>query len=92
MPYLEKLSNERDVTVLGINFNEPVKTVQRYVDDRSITFPILMEPDDIVLLFYKARSLPMTYVIDPEGNIALKIVGQIDEERLDLWLDEMEVP
>jgi thiol-disulfide isomerase/thioredoxin len=92
MPYLQRVSEERDMVVLGINYKETAESASRFVEENEITFPILMNPDEIVILFYEARSLPRTYVIDPDGNVALRIVGEIQEEPFDEWLDEQGVP
>ncbi len=59
-----------------------------YPSEHHITFPILINPNDRPLLFYKARSLPRTYVIAPDGMVALSIIGPMDEERFDAWFDE----
>jgi peroxiredoxin len=78
--------------VLGVNFKEPPGTVERFVEEHNITFPILMNPDDRLLLFYQARSLPRTHVIAPDGTVALRVIGPIsDEEAFDAWLDEHQV-
>jgi hypothetical protein len=44
-----------------------------------------------VLLFYQARSLPRTHAIAPDGTVALRIIGPIEEERFDAWLDEHQI-
>jgi thiol-disulfide isomerase/thioredoxin len=92
MPYLQRVSEEREIAVLGVNFKEKADTVSKFVEKNGITFPVLMNPDDLLVLFYQARSLPRTYVIDPDGNIALRIIGAVDEERFEEWLDEQGVP
>jgi thiol-disulfide isomerase/thioredoxin len=92
MPYLQQVADERDMAVLGVNFKESEAAVERFVAENDITFPILMNPDELLLLFYQARSLPRTHVIDPEGNIALSIIGAVDEERFGAWLERQGVP
>ena len=50
-----------------------------------------MDPDDNLVLDYQARSLPRTVIIAPDGTIALGILGAVDAEKLDPWLDEQGV-
>jgi peroxiredoxin len=91
MPYLNQLAAEREMQVLGVNFNEGEEVVRPFVNEHGISFPILMQPDDITLLVYGVRGLPRTFVIAPDGTIAHTIIGQIDPARLDAWLDEQQV-
>ncbi|MBP6440576.1 MAG: TlpA family protein disulfide reductase, partial [Caldilineaceae bacterium] len=62
MPYLNQLAAERDLVVLGVNFNEDRERVAQFVAEKGIDFPILLEPDDITLLFYGVRGLPRTFL------------------------------
>jgi peroxiredoxin len=88
MPYLQKMAAERDMVVLGVNFNEAPETVAQFVAEHNLSFPILMNPDDITLLVYQVRGLPRTFIIAPDGTIALRIVGEVDPDQLDRWLDD----
>jgi thiol-disulfide isomerase/thioredoxin len=92
MPYLTQLAKEREVQVLGVNFNEDAETARRFVSEHGISFPILLQPDDITLLVYGVRALPRTFVIDPSGALVQTIVGQIDPARFDDWLNEQGIP
>lgn len=88
MPYLQRLADDSNIAVLGVNFHESPAAVNRFLTDHAITFPILMNPDQVTIIFYQARSLPRTILINPDGLIALRIIGPIDEAHLDAWLDE----
>jgi thiol-disulfide isomerase/thioredoxin len=92
MPYLNQVAAERDVRVLGVNFNEDAAAVAQFVAGHAISFPILMQPDDITLLVYGVRGLPRTTVIAPDGTIAHTIIGQIAPTAFDAWLDAHQVP
>ena len=90
MPYLQTLA-DRGLNVLGVNMGETAEEVKLFTAKHGITFPILMEPDDILVLFYQARSLPRTFLIAQDGTIALRIIGPIEGEQLDPWLDTHDV-
>ena len=92
MPYLNQLAAARELQVLGVNFNEDDHAVRTFVVDHGITFPILMDPDDITLLVYGVRALPRTFVIDPDGMVVHTLFGQIDPAQFDAWLDAHGVP
>ena len=92
LPYLSQIAAERDVQVLGVNFNEDESAIRGFVDKHEIAFPILMDPDDITLLVYGVRGLPRTFVIAPDGTIARSHIGQIDPTEFETWLDAHNVP
>jgi peroxiredoxin len=78
MPYLQKAYNElaaQGVVILGINTGETGKTVQKFVNEKQLTFPIILDPDVYVSILYGARYLPTTYIIDKAGNIQDGKVG-----------------
>jgi thiol-disulfide isomerase/thioredoxin len=87
MPYLQTLA-DRDLNVLGVNMAEDADLVKLFTVKYGIEFPILMDPYDNLVLDYQARALPRTVIINPDGDIALRISGPIDGERLDPWLDD----
>lgn len=91
MPYLQAVSEARDITVLGVNFQESASDVAEFAAQYNITFPLLLDPSDITVLEYTARSLPCTFVIAPDGTIALRIIGEIEQGRFDSWLDEHQI-
>ncbi len=65
------------VLILGVDQGESVEVVQRYVDEKGLTFAIPLDSDFAVSGLYNVRGLPTTYFIDSQG-----IIRQI-------WLGEM---
>ncbi len=92
MAYLEQVHQTRDINVLGINYNEAPKEVQKFVDEHGVTFPILLEPDDVLKMVYEARALPRTVVVGPDGIVANRTLGQLRPETFDAWMDANGVP
>jgi thiol-disulfide isomerase/thioredoxin len=87
MPYLNQLAAERDLVVLGVNFNEESERVAQFVAEKGIDFPILLQPDDITLLFYGVRGLPRTFLIAPDGTLADSVIGALHPARFSATLD-----
>ncbi len=92
MEYLEQIHQTRAINVLGINYNEAPKDIKQFVDQHGVTFPILLEPDDILKMVYEARALPRTVVVAPDGTIVNRTLGQLRPETFDAWLDANNVP
>ena len=88
MPYLQSIADEGDMVVLGVNYNESSGAVKSFVEEHNITFPILMNPSDVVITMYQARSLPRTFVIAPNGTIVQRIIGEIDPEQFNTWREQ----
>jgi peroxiredoxin len=88
MPYLQALADAGDIVVLGVNFNESPAAVAEFVSDYNLTFPILLNPDDVVLTMYKVRALPRTFVIAPDGMVVQQFYGEIVPAQFEAWLEE----
>lgn len=91
MPALSIAQAERAAThqLLGINVRESRETVAAFAQEHGIHFPILINPDDAVLLNYNVIGLPQTVVIDPEGEVVWRQFGPIDVDRFGALLDSL---
>ena len=79
MPYLDRLATDYAdcLTVLAVNMRESEATVRAFATELDLRLPILMQPDDATLLAYYVRGLPISVLIDPEGNVVQQIAGPI---------------
>ena len=81
MPALERLHQElagRGLRVVGVDIGEEIGDVRRFVEETGITFEIVIDHDLSTGRVYAARSLPMTYILDPEGTIVARAIGVRD--------------
>jgi cytochrome c biogenesis protein CcmG, thiol:disulfide interchange protein DsbE len=90
MPYLQQLADRHAdrLTVLGINMRESATEIRPFVDELSLHFPILLQPHDSILLTYDVRGLPVSVVIAPNGEQILRLVGPLQPQHFDAWLQE----
>lgn len=70
------------VLIIGVDQGEEAATVQRYVDDLGLTFPIPMDSEFAVSELYNVRGLPTTYFIDPDGVIRQVWLGEMNSITL----------
>lgn len=78
MPAMEKVYNElkdKDFVILAVDLSEDKDTVRAFIEERNLTFPVLLDKDGQVGAMYDARSIPATYVISRDGNILGRAVG-----------------
>jgi len=82
MPDLEKLYRsleDRGFVVVGISSDVfGARKVEPFVRKLGLTFPILLDPDSITTELYGAFKLPITYLVDREGNLVSRFVGPKD--------------
>ena len=83
IPELNKLSQRADIQVVGINFDRPQQAVlQTQIQELNIQFPVLQANAHTHYQFDYPSSLPMTVIIDANGNIRHKLLGPQTFEKL----------
>lgn len=84
MPALEEIHKSIDnLTVLGINQRETISEIESFIDEVGVTFPILINPPDHVLLDYAVMGLPQSIIVDPNGIIVWRQFGEIDLDTVE---------
>ena len=78
----EKMKNEK-FQMISINIEKTSKeNLAVFMKKNKYTFPVLMDPMDLVSSQYGIISIPTTFIIDKSGFIAKKIIGSFE------WDDE----
>ena len=78
MPALDELYRalrEKNFVVLAVSMSEEVAHVQKFIDSTDYAFPVLADPDGTVSMMYGVDSIPLTYLIDPDGWIVGRALG-----------------
>ncbi|HEV8095631.1 MAG TPA: TlpA disulfide reductase family protein [Burkholderiales bacterium] len=81
MPSIDRLQrsmNGRPFVVLAVNLAEPHSRIRTYLEKTPVGFTVLMDRDTSVAKAWKARILPATYVVGPDGRIRYSYVGELD--------------
>lgn len=81
MPSIERLRRSlegRPFAVLAVNLAEPDSRVQRFLREVPVGFPVLMDRDTSTAKAWKARVLPATYIVGPDGRIRYSYFGELD--------------
>lgn len=90
MPLFEAIYSENSgIVVLGINYNEPANIIRRFVQERGITFPILLDADGKLAERFQVFGFPTTYFIDRDGILRGIYVGQLNEQLILSYLEEI---
>jgi peroxiredoxin len=80
MPAIEKVYNEykdEGLVVLAVNmtYQDTRSNIAPFVNEYSLTFPILLDESGAVGNAYQLRSLPSSFFIDREGIITEVVIG-----------------
>ncbi len=82
MPSIEKLYQkykDQDLVVLAVSTDRKgLEIVEPYIRENGFSFSVLLDKDGDVSDSYSVFGLPMTFIIDREGNIVDTEMGEAD--------------
>jgi thiol-disulfide isomerase/thioredoxin len=84
MPSIERLRQSlagRPFAVLAVNLAEPDARVQAFLAKVPLGFPVLMDREAAAARAWKARMLPATFIVGPDGRVRYSHVGELDWSR-----------
>lgn len=87
LPSMQALADrftERDFTLLAVNVGEDAQTIAGFLEafDTRLEFPVLLDEELLIVKRWPVFGLPTSFVIDQEGNVVYKALGERD------WSDE----
>ncbi len=72
MPTLDAVAQSElsnSVDVVGISIDRDGDALEAFLGQVGVGFPVFWDPTGALARIYRARSIPLTYVIDPHGHI-----------------------
>ncbi len=81
MPSMRKLRASlagRSFEVLAVNLGEPESRIRRFTEQVPLDFPVLLDADKSAARAWKARILPVSYLLGTDGRIRYSALGEID--------------
>lgn len=85
MPHFENAFKEnKDIQFLMVNMTsgDTISDAKNLIKDNGYTFPVLFDTRSEAAYAYNASSLPITFFIDKDGNIAGYYIGMLSAEKL----------
>ena len=73
---------DQGLQILAVNIGESNFAVQKYVDRKGLTFPVLIDHNKSVMETYNINPLPTTMLVNPEGKIEKIITGEMSDEAI----------
>ena len=69
--------------VLGVNVKQGEEAVAAFIKENRISFPTPMDKDAAVAKTYGVVGLPTTFIVDKDGNIREKVMGDMTREDVE---------
>jgi cytochrome c biogenesis protein CcmG/thiol:disulfide interchange protein DsbE len=83
VPYLEQLSKDKRIRLVGINYKDPTDNARRFLNRYGNPFAAVgVDASGRASIDWGVYGVPETYVIGRDGAIAYKLVGPVTAENL----------
>ena len=91
---MEKLNqqyNNNDLKILLINLKEEKKLVTSFIRDKNYSSSVLLDTDGEVAKIYSVYGIPVSYLVDKQGKVALQLTGEVDwsSVKMNLIIDNL---
>ena len=81
MPSIERLRRsleDRPFAVLAVNLAEPEPRVREFLAKLPLGFPVLLDRDGAASRAWRARLLPVTFIVGPDARLRYSYLGALD--------------
>ncbi|HSI67126.1 MAG TPA: redoxin domain-containing protein [Planococcus sp. (in: firmicutes)] len=90
--YHEEKAEDANAVILAVNLTDldhGMAKIEEFIKDYDLTFSIPMDTDGEVGSIYQAAAIPTSYMIDTEGKVQHKIVGPMNEEMMESYVEKL---
>ncbi len=71
---LQREYGARGVQIVGVGLDEP-ENIREFARSHGINYPVLLGNDEVSSLYGGISGIPTTFIIDKQGNIAVRFEG-----------------
>lgn len=71
---------DRGLVILAVNVLQPPETVRPFVAQLGVSYDVLLDRQGEVTRRYQVMALPVTYLIDRQGIIRARFIGESTPE------------
>lgn len=89
---LKQLQHEyldQDFTIVALSVDQRVTDVQRFLDRRGVTYPVLMADRAVIKAFGGIPGVPVTFLVNKKGQVLRKYPGYVPHKLLDREVQKM---
>lgn len=88
--FQERHAAAGDATVLAVIFDDEAANARKFFAERGGSWPVITDERGKVSLDFGVRGPPESFLIDPNGIVVSRIIGEVDDRRLDDLLRQAE--
>jgi peroxiredoxin len=85
MNQLARRYDEREFSVVSIDFREPEQDIREFAKEVPVEFPVLLDSDGRVSWAWKVFSFPSSFIVDRSGRIRYSANRAIDWNTPTVW-------
>jgi len=82
-------NQERGLAILAINVRQDRKTAAAFIRKLNISYDVLLDRDGEVARRYGVIALPTTFIVDRQGNLHTRILGESTPEVFHKIVEEL---
>jgi len=79
-----------EASVLGVVFEDDASAVRRFVEERGVDWPMVLDPGGKIALDFGVRGPPESFLVDPNGIVLVKFIGEVKATQLDSLVRQAE--
>ncbi len=87
-------AHEGTTSFVGLNTRDSVASAQSFVRRFKIEYPNVKDPDGQIQLLFRdtlpPAAIPSTLLIDKQGRVAARILGEVEPSILDGLIEDLE--
>ncbi|MEI5907139.1 thiol-disulfide oxidoreductase ResA [Bacillus spongiae] len=80
---------DQGVQILAVNVGESDYQVKKFVDKYKLDFPVLIDKEEDVKQAYGVFDLPVTFLINPDGEIERILKGELSEQTISEHMEKI---
>lgn len=80
---------DQGVQILAVNIAQSEFEVETFARQYGMNFPVVIDRDKSVMTAYNIRPLPTTMLVNPEGKIERIVTGEMTEEDIAGYMEEI---
>lgn len=92
MPAMDRqyeVFKDQGVQTLAVNIAQSNFEVQRFTDQYELDFPVVIDKTKSVMEAYNVKPLPTTMLINSEGKIEKIITGEMTEQDIAAFMEQI---
>jgi thiol-disulfide isomerase/thioredoxin len=81
MPSMNRLiekMGDKPFKIIGIDMAESPQTVQKFLDEVPVSFPVLLDTEGSTIGAWKVFAAPANFILDKQGNIIYTLYGAVE--------------